>query len=642
MSHRLSPILLAALIAPMVVMPRQSTAQGALPHPAFGAGTSIDRGTLTNPNATGGAFTGGDTSGQNVTASGATAAQTLAQRAAKNLQIEDFAGLHADGLGDDAAVLQASLNQAAQSNSMTLELGPHVYLVDSANLVIPAGVHFACRGGRMGERQPTTSVAVLDFSQTPCTIRLNPAYTIMRGAQSVVEGINVVNKSYVAPTSLRQAVNLVAGFSGTAFTDAGSDAWIRKSTVLGFSNCAVDNGQQRDQIEHFWGDCTNGLYNSQSHDISRYSHAEMWPFTTVHTSWVGNGNYAIKGLANNGAGLVRVTWAAPAGPNAPAAVEPPVTGDTVFITTSSDQAAGTYGTEAQGVPYTLHGKWTITVVDGAHFDLQGSVYPAAANVAGTIASGSPILVATTPSPNALCGPGMAIGGAGIPAGATVMGVYQNQVVMSALATAGGAITATCAPVAGLAGGAAVIDPFYRAGTAFHWDNGEHNTCDHCFDYGHEISFGFGARAGWTECDDCSSEGAQDQSATSSAFFIAAGAYNTIVKGGYVGNKGFDVFLADTSYGPAHMFNGVSFNTGSLATPTLNLAAGNIIVTGSALAPNGATADLNNRGSIVLGAGMAGGSAIFSANNLGQAKFAAASAGAAAVLLQNANISGGGP
>lgn len=578
-----------------------------------------------------------------VTPQGGTASQTLAKTQGKRLQIEAFSGLHADRVTDDAAILQTALNTAVSTGSYVLELGPHGYLVDSANLTIPQGVKLTCSGGRMGEAQPTTSTTSVDYSQLPCTIVLNPSFTILRGAQSVIDGVNVVNKNYMVPATLRQAVNLISLFSGTALTDAGGDAWIRNSTVLGFNNCSINNGQQRERIEHLWGDCTNGVYNSQSHDISRYSDVHLWPFLTVHTSWIGNGNYAIKGFSNNGQGAIRVTWAAPTGPNAPATVEPPVTGDTLFVTTSSDQTAGTYGTEAQGVPYSVHGKWTITVVDGGHFDLQGSTYPSAVGIGVISTAGSSILVAPSPSIlNGACGPGMAVSGSGIPSSATVTGVYQNQIVILPAATASGAITATCTPVSGLSGGAAIIDPFYRAGTAFSWDNGEHNTCDHCFDFGHEIGFHFGTRAGWTECDDCSTEGSENQSATSSGFYIAPGAYNTTVKGGYVGSKSSNIALNENTNNPASVFIGVSFGAGSLYTPTINLQVGNIIVTGSTLAANGATGDVAARGSIYLGSSMSTGSAIFSANNFGQAKFQAASPSASATLTQGLNISGGGP
>ena len=80
---------------------------------------------------------------------------------------------------------------------------------------------------------------------------------------------------------------------------------------------------------------------------------------------IAPGEIAITGAANNGAGLVRLTVAS---------TSTLTTGQIVAI----DDVAGT--TEANG-------KWKITVVDGTHFDLQGSAY-VNAYLSGGVVAGS--------------------------------------------------------------------------------------------------------------------------------------------------------------------------------------------------------------------------------------------------------------
>lgn len=564
--------------------------------------------------------TTGNASGAIVTVPGGTAARSLASRFP--LQVDDIAGIHGDGVTDDTAALQTALNLAASSGRYALTLGPRQYLVNSASLIIPDRVTFNCVGGTMGEyKNPTISPPSINYSILPCYIRLNPAYTILRGAQTVVDGINVINSTYVAPTTMRQAVNLVAAFAGTAFTNMGSDATLRNSTILGFDSCSTNTGQQRDRLDHVFGDCRSGLYQSRSHDVSRYRDVHLWPFLTVHTSWFSNGTYTVNGLAPNGTGGVRVTITVGA--------EPPVTGDKVWL-------AGT-----QGLSYAFRGAWTVTVIDSTHIDLQGASWPSSSVfLAMSTTAGSTSATTTTVNAAALAGPGMLASGAGVAPGSTIVAVYQNIVILSlpAIATqSGGAVQVGPNSVAG---GQALIDVTYRSGKAFDWNHSENSSCTDCFEFGHEVGYYFGDGAAAVSCTNCVSDNAYTESNTSKCIWFDAGSHSNSVIGGWFDTKGYTAYISEANSLASSRIVGAGMSAGSMYTSTILVLSGNFQMTSSALTPTGYTAELPRRGSIYIAD--APGTALFVGNDFGLAKFAAQNPAAVARLTQAGNVSGGGP
>ena len=119
---------LGALVFTLAAGPVLVQAQS-LPHPAYGAGTSIDQGTFT-----GGTFTGGDVSGQTVTPAIGGAPRTLAARASYAVNVLDF-GTTAD-LG---AALTAACN--------VVPSGGKVYLPSSAG-PYQLGINVTACGGK--------------------------------------------------------------------------------------------------------------------------------------------------------------------------------------------------------------------------------------------------------------------------------------------------------------------------------------------------------------------------------------------------------------------------------------------------------------------------------------------------------------
>ena len=609
-------------LAALLLLPSLALAQ-ALPSPM--AGMPSD-GAQATPKAYGDGLVAGklgangDASGTMATTQGGTTPRSMSTRFSKHLDIEDFA-IHADGVTDDTAVLQMALNQAASSGRYELNLGPHQYLINSADLVIPDRVTLRCVGSTMGEyKNSAVNPVNVDYSILPCYIRLNPAYTIRRGAQTVVDGVNVLNSTYAAPSSMRQAVSLISSFAGTAFTDAGSDAMLRNSTILGFDTCAVNNGQQRDRIEHVYGDCTNGFFQSQSHDISRYRDVHVWPFLSAHTFWSSNGNYLLNGAEATADGNVRV--------NFNAGGEPPITGDKVYLT------------GIQGLPYSFRGAWTITVTDPTHFTLNGVMWPGTAFLTMTTTAGSALASTSDPNAAAVAGPGMLASSAGVATGTTIVAVYRDIVVLSQPANgtqSGGQVQIGPNSVPG---GQAVIDLTYRTGTAFHWDNSENSSCADCFEFGHEVGYHFGSGAAAITCTACVSDNAYTENATNKNLWFDAGSHSISVMGGWFDTKAYNVYVSEPNNLPSSRVVGAGLSPGSMYTSTIQVLQGNFQMIGSSLAPTGYTAEISRRGSIYIAD--APGTALFVGNDFGQAKFVAQNHNAIARLIQSGNVTGGGP
>ena len=530
-----------------------------------------------------------------------------------------IAGLAGDGVTDDGPVIQAALTaRAAAGGGPVAIAGAGRYLINSANLAIPRNVTLTCEAPMMGEQAPTEN-----WLAAPCALIVNPAYTVQVGQQASLSNFAVMRKGLVPATSMRTAVQSVAAFAGTGVTITGIDAHIDKSMVVGFATCIADAGFAREMVLDLGGDCTAGMTQDNSHDISRYTRVEIFPYATGtgnYVSWANNGTYAIQGLANNGAGLIRVTFTP--------GVEAPVTGDLIAI----------YG--VKGVPQSVTQRYTVTVIDDTHFDLQGSAWPGTFTTGASSTSGSPTLTAVTSASG--LGVGMAMTGGNFPANTTITAInliagspMVVSLTMSANAmstVAGGSYNFV--PVSTVAGTGA-IDTTYRSGKAFAWTNGENNTCDHCFEFGHQIGYYFGVGSLWTELTASSSDALEYQDPNTFGMVFDVGSADGIVHGGYFGSKGRALYMTNGP-GPGSKFSGVSFNVGSAYSPALQFVSGPAILSGCSLAPLYGVGS----GSIVLGSDPS--KVIFSGNDFGATPISGVNDTAAARVIAAANNSGAGP
>ncbi|WP_277753782.1 glycosyl hydrolase family 28-related protein [Muricoccus nepalensis] len=228
------------------------------------------------------------------------------------LYVRDY-GAVGNGTTDDTAAIQAALNAAAAAGGGVVMFGPRRYLVDSADLVIPPDV--TLRGGA----DPGGFRLNNDYTALPYSIVLNPLRTIRLRRNAALMGVAILRKGLTVPSSLREALDCAAAFSGTAVsigdgttgtspTNA-TDASVRNLLIIGFTWGIYSNGSSRTRILDVLGDCTNGLYLGKSYDIAHNERINWHPLATTGRSFSGN-TYSVTGCANNGSGLVRLTLSA--------------------------------------------------------------------------------------------------------------------------------------------------------------------------------------------------------------------------------------------------------------------------------------------------------------------------------------------
>jgi hypothetical protein len=225
------------------------------------------------------------------------------------LHVRDY-GAAGNGTTDDAAAFQAALNAAAAAGGGVVLVGPRRYLIDSADLVIPANVTLQGGGDPGGWRVNN------DYSALPYCLLLNPARTIRLRRNAALEQVAILRKGFVSPTTLREGLDAVYAFAGTAVsigdgTTGGSstnatDASVRGLLIIGFNWGIYSNGASRTRIRDVVGDCTNGLYLGRSYDIAHNERINWHPLATTGRNFT-NTTYSVAGCTNNGSGLVRLT-----------------------------------------------------------------------------------------------------------------------------------------------------------------------------------------------------------------------------------------------------------------------------------------------------------------------------------------------
>ena len=291
--------------------------------------------------------------------------------AERPIHVRDY-GAVGNGTADDTAAIQSALNAAATAGGGTVLLGPRRYLVDSAELVIPSNVTLS------GSMDPGGFRVNADFSQLPYCIVLNAARTIRLRRNAAVERVAIIRKGFVAPTSLRTALDCAAAFAGTAVqigdgstgnsTTSGTDSALRHLLIIGFAQGIRSDGSSRTRITDILGDCTNGLYLGKSYDIAQNERINWHPLATAGRTFSAQ-TYGVSGCTNNGSGLVRLTLSG--------AHELQV-GDLLIV-----RGVG-------GVPG-ANGRFTVGAVPAAaQVDLAGTTFSGAYTSGGTADPGVPI------------------------------------------------------------------------------------------------------------------------------------------------------------------------------------------------------------------------------------------------------------
>lgn len=269
-----------------------------------------------------------------------------------------------DGTTNDTAAVQDAINAQSAFGGGAVDVSGGKWLIDSADLTIPQGVSLIGPNAAFGR---TGLSASTNWANIPGSIILNSSRTIKytgRGAQ--MYGVVVVRKGLTAPSTIREAYDAIAAFSGTAVSFAtlatagnANDAYLGYCFIIGFAQAVYSPWNARSRIEYIYGDCTAGIKLSNSLDMQHLVGCHFYPFLTAHITPT---SYNVTGAANNGSGLVRLTVSSTA---------TMATGDVANVLS----VGGT--TEANG-------RQTITVVDGTHIDIQGSTFVNAYTSGGTV------------------------------------------------------------------------------------------------------------------------------------------------------------------------------------------------------------------------------------------------------------------
>jgi hypothetical protein len=271
-----------------------------------------------------------------------------------------------DGVTDDTIAINAAISYLfTNSRGGTVDMSGGRWLVDSADIQLKTGVSLVGSWNNAGNDESATppTMPPNHFEQFKSSIILNPLYTIQMapGDSCGVKGLVLIRKglTFIPFSTPRAGVDAVNAFAGKAVTvgdgtisgNSARDTYFGHCFVVGFAYAYWASGADRMHIEHIQGDCTNGIYISKCYDMQHLSHCHFWPYVT------SNAGSAV----NNGSGLIRLTT------NATVLV----TGDIVTVY------------NVGGVPNAT-GRWTVTVIDSTHIDLQGSTFAGAFTSGGSV------------------------------------------------------------------------------------------------------------------------------------------------------------------------------------------------------------------------------------------------------------------
>lgn len=230
-----------------------------------------------------------------VTATGATTPRSIQDRWSDVYHVQDF-GAVGDGTADDSAALQAAVNAAFSAGGGTVGIG-RLRLYIAGNVNVPYNV------GLEGEfRTAVADYRPSDWYQFGGQIKLATGATVTINSGNCSRILFIHDGLYTnLPQNPTDATNLVANFGGIGVSAAGtSDAYISECMFVGFTTGIDATNSSRLNVMDCRFDCTNGIYCSNSADISRYHRNHFWPFLTNYIPGVGPGPNAYLPLQRAG------------------------------------------------------------------------------------------------------------------------------------------------------------------------------------------------------------------------------------------------------------------------------------------------------------------------------------------------------
>lgn len=217
----------------------------------------------------------------NVTATGSTAARSLANRFADVVNVKDF-GAIGDGVTDDTAAIQAAINAIPQGGKVTFPKGKFYC---ASSVVVYPNVWLEGPLGSVGNRRTTS------YNDVNGIIYLASSATLEVRNSAAITGFQIFNANlrgalpFLDDTAANTAVN---NYAGVGITVKGSDVRLEQLFIGGFTTAIKSN----DGVSNFYRqkfdwidiDCTNGIDVYFSADIPRISNVHCWNFLTFGRS----------------------------------------------------------------------------------------------------------------------------------------------------------------------------------------------------------------------------------------------------------------------------------------------------------------------------------------------------------------------
>jgi hypothetical protein len=487
-------------------------------------------------------------------------------------RVDDYGAAH-DFVGDDAVAINAAIAAAVAAGGGRVILGPYAYWAQSASITVPSSVALTVDGHYQ------RYVVGADNTALPGSIYFPTGNSLLLQGGACV-GLALLNDivHFSTPGTTRATVRAyAASFAGTGVKiGTGGLPIISNGSILrdcyigGFDRGILIDRASNVLVTDILGDCRKMLKIDQSLDDCYLSNIEcIGQLTTGATG--AHDAFAILGMADNGAGLIRLTLAA----------NNVVNGENDLMVT-----AGTGGQGARGL-------WPgIVVVDATHVDLPGSAFTPVVNCT-TTAGSQYVPVAST----ANLQPGMTVTGSNIPAGATIGAVSYG---LSAIfldfdhkAAASGATSLTFNSTAYTPSSSTLrYEGAMRAGPAYDFVRADGTRGNGIFAYGYQTAFAVGGGVGMDisamQADDFSAL-CPNQNAVPVGIDMTASSglgYGNVFTGSLITTRGISIRNNVTAVSPGYSNSYNNFRCASAGT-VLEHLSGAVIVNGLQGAPTSA-------------------------------------------------------
>ena len=213
-------------------------------------------------------------------------------------------------------------------------------------------VTIACSPSSFGYRYYGGYTTYSTNLTAPCTLQLNPAYSISTGNNFALEGVRVVNQNIESATDTRSALDAVKSYTGTGILITNVNTILRDVTINGFDLGYYANGASHLRVYNLIADTLRVFSESSCFDCLVSSALTSSSITNPLGISISGFNTTITNVVNNG-GFCQITTATQT-PNL-------IVGDKPEI----------YGIVGTNMP--AAGLYTITSIDvvGSQFTING-------------------------------------------------------------------------------------------------------------------------------------------------------------------------------------------------------------------------------------------------------------------------------